>query len=76
MNVDVVDSIPEALPMGLIVLKNRRSGNINIISLSINQFYADSNLKGLNYGDLEILKSYLFINALKDDLFLADMVKF
>jgi hypothetical protein len=55
--------------MGVIVLKNKRTGNVNIMSLSINQFYATSELEGKNYGDLEFLKSFLFANMFKEDLF-------
>lgn len=66
---DVVDNIPESLAMGLIVLKNTMNGNINIISLSANQFYANSkSLPEFNYGDLEVLKSYLFMNMFRDEL--------
>lgn len=65
---EVIDSIPEALAMGVIVLKNSITGYVNVISLSINQFYADSELVGKNYGDLEFLKSFLFLNTFKDEL--------
>ena len=41
---------------------------VNIISLSINQFYAESNLPGKNYGDLEFMKSMLFVNYFKKEL--------
>ena len=55
--------------MGLILLRNTSTGNINIISLSINQFYADSHIDGLNFGDLEYMKSFLFANELRKTLF-------
>ena len=66
---DIVDTIPEALAMGLIIMKNTVTGNVNILSLTVNQFYADSNLEDTNYGDLEILKSFLFVNMFKNTLF-------
>lgn len=68
---EVIDSIPETLAMGLIILKNRINGNVNIMSLSIAQFYADygKKLPGKNYGDVEFLKSFLFANEFKDMLF-------
>lgn len=65
---DVLNNIPETLPMGLIVLKNRNTGQVNVISLSINQFLAESHIKGKNYGDLEYLKTLLFINEFKNEL--------
>lgn len=69
---DIIDTIPEALAMGLIILRNVETGNINIISLTANELYADSiepSLEGKNYGDLEFLKSFLFANAFKNELF-------
>ena len=68
-NWEVITDIPEAIPMGLILLRNTSTGNINIISLSINQFYADSHIDGLNFGDLEYMKSFLFANELRKTLF-------
>lgn len=70
----VVDNIPEATAMGLIVLKNKVNGNVNIIDLSINQFYAQSKIEGTEdklYGDLEYYKAMLFVNEFKDELFPA-----
>ena len=54
--------------MGLILLKNRKTGVVNVISLSINQFKAESNIKGKNYGDLEFLKTFLFLNKFRSEL--------
>ena len=54
--------------MGLILLQNKRSGQINVISLSINQFLANSHIQGMKYGDLEYLKTLLFVNQLKKEL--------
>jgi signal peptidase I len=61
--------VPEAIPMGLILMRSRKNGNINVISLTINQFYADSHMPKMNYGDLEYMKVFLFINQLKKQLF-------
>lgn len=69
---EVVSQIPEATAMGLVILKNRFTGNINIISLSINQFYAQSKIKGTedkSYGDLEYYKTMLFVNEFRNELF-------
>ena len=66
---DVVTGIPETTPMGLIVLRNRRTGVINIISLSTNQFDAMSHIPGKNYGDLEFYKTFLFVNQFSKELF-------
>jgi len=65
---DVVTEIPEAIAFGLVVLKNKLNGNINVISLSINQFDASSHIDGKTYGDLEFLKTFLFLNEFKDIL--------
>ena len=69
---DIVSEIPEATAMGLVILKNRINGNINIISMSINQFYAQSKIKGTEsklYGDLEYYKTMLFVNEFRSELF-------
>jgi hypothetical protein len=50
-------------------MRSRKNGTINVISLTVNQFYADSHIEGLNYGDLEYMKSFLFVNQLKKELF-------
>lgn len=65
---EVVTNIPETLPLGIIVLKNTRNGLVNVISLSSFQFLANSELKNKNYGDLEYLKVFLFLNYFKDEL--------
>ena len=66
---DVIHDIPEALAMGLIILKNKNTGNVNVISLTSNALYADSNIENNMYGDLEYLKTFLFINEFKKELF-------
>lgn len=66
---DVINDIPEALPMGLIVLKSKRNGRVNIISLSINNFKASSPYGNRDYGDLEFIKAFLFVNEFKKELF-------
>ena len=55
-------------------MKNRINGNVNAISLSINQIYANSHLEQKTYGDLEYLKTYLFLNEFKDTLFPGNSV--
>lgn len=65
---EVINNIPEALPLGLILLRNKRSNQINVISLSINQLLANSDISGMNYGDLEYMKTFLFLNKFKNEL--------
>ena len=65
---EVVNNIPETLPLGLIVLRNRRTNQVNVISLSINQLLAQSDIEGMNYGDLEYMKTLLFVNKFKSEL--------
>lgn len=65
---EVIADIPESVPLGVIVLKNKRNGMVNIISLSSNQFYANSDIDGKNYGDLEYYKALLFLNSFKNEL--------
>ena len=54
--------------MGLILLQSKKTGQINVLSLSINQFLANSHIPGMNYGDLEYMKTLLFINQFKKEL--------
>lgn len=65
---EVIDNIPEAVPLGMIVLRNKRTGILNLVSVSVNNFFASSNIEGMSYGDLEYLKTFLFLNNLKKDL--------
>jgi hypothetical protein len=44
---------------------------VNLISLTVNNLRAKSNINDYNYGQLELMKSYLFLNHFKNDLFNA-----
>lgn len=67
---DIVDSIPEAVPMGLIILKNKINGNINVISITTHAFLQNSQIaEGKLSGDLEYYKVFLFVNEFRDQLF-------
>lgn len=66
---EVIDNIIESEAFGLIILRNKTTGNINIISLSGNQLHAKSNIQDMMYGDIEYMKTFLFINEFKDILF-------
>lgn len=65
---EVVEEFPEVTELGLVVLRNRDTGQINIISLSSNVFLANSNIEGFTEGDIEYAKVFLFMNAYKDIL--------
>lgn len=66
---EVIHNVPEATLMGLILLKNKTTGNVNVISLTSNELYAKSEVDSNTYGDLEFLKTFLFLNEFKEDLF-------
>lgn len=65
---EVLGDIPEAIPMGIIVMRNKKSGTINLMSITANQLYAKSDIEGKTYGDLEYIKTLLFVNALRKEL--------
>lgn len=67
-NWEVIDEFPETSALGLILLRNRNNGTINVISLSVNQFLANSSIPGMNEGDIEYAKAFLFLNEYKDKL--------
>ena len=50
------------------MLRNKNSGQVNVISLSVNQFLAESSIPDYNYGDIEYSKALLFLNEYKDSL--------
>ena len=66
---EVVNNIPEAIAMGIILLRNKLNNNISIVSMTTNQPYAISKVDGLSYGELEFMKSFLFTNEMKKELF-------
>lgn len=63
---EVVDDFPEVYELGLILLRNKNTGQINVISLSSNNFLKESKIKGFNEGDIEYAKTFLFLNEHKD----------
>ena len=58
---EVVNNIPEAIAMGIILLRNKLNNNISIVSMTTNQPYAISKVDGLSYGELEFMKSFLLL---------------
>lgn len=65
---EVIEDFPESTALGLILLRNKNSGQVNVISLSVNQFLAESSIPDYNYGDIEYSKALLFLNEYKDSL--------
>ena len=64
-----MDAIPQADSMGLIVLKNTKTGVINIFNLTASNLKAMSPVEGFNYGEVEQLKVMYFVNEFKNELF-------
>lgn len=67
--------IKEGIPMGIIVLRNRKTGVINIFNMSADQFKAPVKESGFKesmddytYRDLDIIKAMIFIDEFKKDL--------
>lgn len=66
---EVVDNVPEALAMGIILLRNKITNNLNMVSMNVNQPYATSKVNNMNYGDLEMMKAFLLANEMKKEFF-------
>lgn len=66
---EVLDSIPESIAMGIILLKNKKTGVINVLNLSVNQFKSTHKDTGMTVGDLEMMKVMLFLNEFRNHLF-------
>lgn len=67
---EVVENLKEAIALGIILIRNKNTGDINIVSLTANDLLAGYEEDySILYGDLEIYKSLLFVNNLKDELF-------
>ena len=62
---EVIDDFPEVYELGLILLRNKNTGNVNVLSLSANDFLQDSKIEGFNEGDIEYAKTLLFLNEYK-----------
>ena len=68
--------IKEGVPMGMIVLRNKVNGTINLFSLSVDQFkapidpgeFTNKNLDGYTYKDLDVIKAMVFLNEFRNDL--------
>lgn len=66
---EVVDNVPEAIAMGIILLRNKLTNNLSLVSMNVNQPYATSKIEGMNYGDLEMMKAFLLVNEMKKEFF-------
>lgn len=65
---EVLEGINEATSLGIIIMRNTKNGIINIFNLSVNNFTANSEIKGLTYGDVDMMKAMYFVNEFKDVL--------
>ena len=65
-------SMNEATSLGLIILRNINTGTIDVISLSIfNDLFESTDIDGLTYGELDILKAIMFLNEYSNELFIG-----
>ena len=65
---EVLEGIFEASALGIIPLRNTKTGVVNLFNLSVNQFKANSNIKGMTFGDVEMLKVMHFVNEFREEL--------
>jgi len=65
---DVITNIPEADALAMIVLKNKKSGIVNLISITSNPLLQRSSISRYSNGEIEQMKSWLFIDQFKDEL--------
>lgn len=69
-----VINMQEAVPMGIVIIRHKYNNTIHIFNLSIDNFRAPVQEKGLEefsnrlYKDLDILKAMIFIDEFKKDL--------
>lgn len=66
---EVMNSIPESISLGIILLRNIKTGVINVFNLSVNQFKFTHKETGLTVGEIEMMKVMLFLNEFRDHLF-------
>lgn len=66
-NYQIVKGSEELASLGLILFQNKFNGKIVVFSVSANNFKADYK-DGLNYGDLEYVKVFAFLNEYYSDL--------
>ena len=77
-----VINMQESIPMGIVVLRHKYNNTIHIFNLSIDNFRAPVQEKGLEefsnrlYKDLDILKAMIFIDEFKKDLLPNSSFKF
>ncbi len=72
---EVLEGITEATALGIIPLRNTKTGVVNIFNLSVHNFNANSPIRGLSYGDVEMAKSMYFLNEFKDQLLINGTYK-
>ena len=66
---ETLESIPESVNLGIILLRNKKTGVIDVFNLSVNQFKSTHKETGMTVGDLEMMKVMLFLNEFRDHLF-------
>lgn len=65
---EVISDFEETDALGLILLRNKKDGQVNPISISANQFLSESQIDGYTEGDIEYMKVLMFLNEYKKDL--------
>lgn len=66
---EVLNAIPEAISLGIILLRNVKNNTINVLNISGNQFKFTHKETGLLGGDLEGIKVMMFLNEFRDQIF-------
>jgi hypothetical protein len=64
----VLENINEATALGIIPMRNTKTGIINLFDITADNLLADSGIKGFTYGQVEMLKAMYFLNEYKDAL--------
>lgn len=64
----VLEGINEADALGIIVMRNTKTGIINLFDITVHNLWAESGIKGMTYDQVEMLKAMYFLNEYKDVL--------
>jgi hypothetical protein len=64
---EVLD-IPEARAMGVIPMRNKKNSTINLLSITIHPLNSNSGIDGLTFGQVDVIKSMIFLNQYKSEL--------
>jgi len=64
---EVLD-IPEAKAMGIIPMRNISTHTVNLLSITIHPMFEPSGIDKLSFGNVDTIKSMIFLNSFKDQL--------